>query len=194
MRTEHRTYDNLSIALHWIIGVGILVLAGTELLRHEFPKGTLMREGLKPLHQPLGTVLFALIIFRIAYRLYLGRLALFGKRSVSEVVAVLVHLVLYALMVALPLLGLVYVFGKDRAIDFGLFSIAIPLKSHIGVIARDAKELHETLGTGILLLAGVHAAAALFHHYVLRDGVMRQMLPVSPPHKSVLQEQQAGTS
>lgn len=48
MRTSPRTYDTVSILLHWTVGIGILLLAGTELLRHEFPKGHLIREGLNP--------------------------------------------------------------------------------------------------------------------------------------------------
>ncbi|WP_342587451.1 cytochrome b/b6 domain-containing protein [Manganibacter manganicus] len=38
-------------------------------------------------------------------------------------------------------------------------------------------EIHTTLGNVILWLAGLHAAAALFHHYYLRDGILKSMLP-----------------
>jgi len=38
-------------------------------------------------------------------------------------------------------------------------------------------KLHETVANAILLVAALHAAAALFHHYVLRDSTLRHMLP-----------------
>lgn len=88
-----------------------------------------------------------------------------------------VHAALYVLMLGVPLLGLAYVLGSDKAIDFGLFKLAVPLKAYIGSFARDAREVHEALGIGIQVLAGVHAAAALGHHYLLRDGVLQRMMP-----------------
>ena len=177
MSTDRKTYDATTIAFHWIIGIGIILLAGTELIRHEFPKGSFVREGLKPLHQPLGTILFGLILLRIAYRV-LVRVRVFDtKPGLSERAASAMHVLLYALMILMPLLGLVSVLGRDRPIDFGLFSLVVPLKAYIGGLAREAREVHEFLGVSILVIAGLHAAAALFHHYVLGDGVLRQMLP-----------------
>lgn len=172
-----KRYDSTTIALHWAIGIGIVLLAGMELMRGEFPKGSFMREGLKPLHQPLGTLLFGLILVRIFYRFYSGGTGIESEGRLARMAAGAMHVALYGLMVILPLLGFVAVFGRDRAIDFGLFTLALPLKDQLGGLARGAKEVHETLGVAILVLAGVHAAAALFHHYVLRDGVLRQMLP-----------------
>ena len=44
-------------------------------------------------------------------------------------------------------------------------------------LRRSTAELHETLATALLILAGLHALVALAHHYILRDGVLRRMLP-----------------
>lgn len=171
-----RRYDNLMVILHWVIAVGIVALAGIELMRHEFPKGSLMREGLKPIHQPLGTLLFALILVRVSWRVTFARLPdVHSGRVWSIIAAGLVHLALYGAMLALPLLGLIYVFGSGKSVDFGLFTLALPLKEVFGSYAKSARSLHETLGVGILLLSFLHAAAALFHHYVLKDGLLDRM-------------------
>lgn len=177
MITNQSTYDRISVVLHWVVGLGIILLAGTELFRHEFPKGHFIREGLKPIHQPLGTILFGLILVRIMWRLTLAKVP-GGSHTggFAGFVAGLVHVVLYAMMIGLPLAGLVYVFGSDKGVDFfGLYTLAVPLKAVIGDFAKSARELHETLGVGILVLAGVHAVAALGHHYLLKDGVLARM-------------------
>lgn len=179
MNEPTKKYDNVTIALHWIIGFGIIALAATELFRHEFPKGHFIREGLKPIHQPLGTLLFALILARVAYRMFAARVAPDHKTGAGAVAAKIVHLALYGLMLATPLLGLVYVFGSDKVVDFGAFQLALPLKASLGNFAKTARELHEGLAITILGLAGLHAAAALVHHYVLKDGVLSRMRPTS---------------
>ena len=100
----------------------------------------------------------------------------------STLAAKAVHFALYALMITLPVLGLVYVFGNDKGVDFGIFKIALPLKDVLGGYAKSARWWHETLGIGILLLALLHAIAALGHHYLLKDGTARTGcgLPDSP--------------
>jgi cytochrome b561 len=176
MQKRESKYDNVTVLLHWAIGIGIIAIGILEITRHEFPKGTLMREGLKPLHQPAGTVLFALILVRILWRTTFGTTVAAAKRmDFSAYAAKLTHLALYAMMVALPLLGMLSVFGRGKPIDFGLFQIVMPLGDVIGAYSGVLKSAHETLGYGILLLAFVHAAAALGHHYVLKDGVLARM-------------------
>ncbi|MEQ1694482.1 MAG: cytochrome b [Hyphomicrobiaceae bacterium] len=177
MIANQSTYDRMSVVLHWVVGLGIILLAGTELLRHEFPKGHFIREGLKSIHQPLGTILFGLILVRVTWRLMLAKVpgGAQGGR-LAGLAASAVHVLLYAVMIALPLAGLVYVFGSDKSVDFfGLYTLAVPLKAVFGGVAKSAREIHEALGVGILLLAGVHAVAALGHHYLLKDGVLARM-------------------
>jgi len=176
MQKRASKYDNVTVLLHWAIGIGIIAIGILEITRHELPKGTLIRDGLKSLHQPAGTVLFALILVRIMWRTTFGTTVAAAKRmDFSAYAAKLTHLALYAMMVALPLLGMLSVFARGKPIDFGLFQIVMPLGDVIGAYSGLMKSAHEALGYGILLLAFVHAAAALGHHYVLKDGVLARM-------------------
>ncbi len=175
-KTSRSHYDTVTILLHWTIGVGIIALGLLELLRHEFPKGTFVREGLKTLHQPAGTTLFALILIRIAWRATFATPPVAAAtKGIAALAAKAVHLALYALMVALPLLGMLSVFAAGKSIDFGLFQIAAPLAGGIGVSPTLLKSMHEALALAILGLAFAHAAAALGHHYVLGDDVLTRM-------------------
>ena len=175
MDTKDR-YDSVSIALHWIIAVGIVVLAGFELFRQEFPKGHVIREGLKAIHQPAGTVLMLLVLVRSAWSLTFQRKPAAANQSVMQKwLATFVHVTLHALTAAIPLVGLIAVFAAGKSIDFGLFQMALPLKDVLGAFAKDLRGLHETMAISVLALAGLHALAALFHHYVIGDGVLRSM-------------------
>lgn len=183
MQKRASKYDNVTVLLHWAIGIGIIAIGILEITRHEFPKGTLIREGLKPLHQSAGTVLFALILVRIMWRTTFGTTVAAAKRmDFSAYAAKLTHLALYVMMVTLPLLGMLSVFARGKSIDFGLFQIVMPLGNVIGAYSGLLKSAHETLGYGILLLAFVHAAAALGHHYLLKDDVLKRMR-FTPAHR-----------
>ena len=174
---DRQTYDRTSVVLHWVIGFGIILLAGLELFRGEYPKGHFIREGLKPIHQPLGTILFVLILGRVMWRLLLAKLPTGDTGGgFAAFAAKALHVVLYALMIVLPLAGLMYVFGSNAGVDFfGLFTVAVPLKAAIGEYTKSIRWVHETLGVTILVLAGVHAVAALGHHCLLKDGVLARM-------------------
>jgi cytochrome b561 len=87
------------------------------------------------------------------------------------------HVALYLLMIALPLIGWIMLSADGKVIPF--FGVHLPpLVAADENLAGQLEELHETLGTLGYWLIGLHATAALFHHYVLGDKTLRRMLPV----------------
>lgn len=179
MSSTSDRYDRLTIALHWTIGIGIILIAAAELIRGEFPKGSAMREGLKAIHNPAGTVVFVLVLLRIAWRFAdqrpHGRP---GAARWEAMAARAMHMAMYVMMIAIPLLGILFTFARGRSIDFGPFQVALPLQNVIPKAAMKVmRELHEFTGTAVLGLALVHALAALWHHYLRKDGVLLRMLP-----------------
>ena len=179
MPTTATRYNNVAIALHWVIGIGIIAIAAAELLRGELPRGNAVREGLKFLHNPAGTVIFALVLARIVWRLLSSAPGMpVDMRPWERLAANLTHLALYAMMIAIPLLGILFTLARGRPIDFGVFQIAYPLNHIIGATTmKGMKAAHEWLGQAVLGLAFIHTAAALWHHYVRRDDVLTRMLP-----------------
>jgi len=90
--------------------------------------------------------------------------------------AKLMHVALYALMIGMPIMGWLALSAEGRVVSF--FGMHLPqLVNESKSVADWAKELHETGGTIGYFLIGLHAAAALFHHYVVRDNTLRRMLP-----------------
>jgi cytochrome b561 len=91
------------------------------------------------------------------------------------------HVALYAWMVAMPLLGWLTISAEGKMVSF--FGLELPqLISASESVADWTQELHEGGGTVGYFLIGLHAAAALFHHYVVRDNTLRRMLPRAPAH------------
>ena len=84
---------------------------------------------------------------------------------------------LYLLLFALPLTAISGAWLEAHPLTLlGGVAIPSPLTESHALGARIA-EVHGWLGDAIMWLAGVHACAALFHQYVLKDGVLRAMLP-----------------
>ena len=176
MRKDQARYDTVSIVLHWSVGISIIAIAAIELLRGEiFPKGSYFREALKALHDPAGTVVFALVMLRLLWRPAMPE----SMRNWEKGAARLTHYTLYAMMLAIPLTGIAYTLARGRPIDFGLFQIVYPL-DHLfdRSAARTLKSVHEFLGQAVLALAFLHAAAALWHHHIRKDDVLTRMLPI----------------
>ncbi len=170
-------YGSLSIAMHWLMLLLLVAVYTAIEVREFYPKGSDPREALKQWHFMLGLSVFVLIWLRLALRLWgptpriRPAVGIWQHRA-----AVFMHVALYLFMVVMPLLGWVVLSAKGRVIPF--FGLELP--ALIGPdkgLADQLEELHGTIGTAGYYLIGLHAVAALFHHYILRDNTLRRMLP-----------------
>lgn len=170
-------YAELRVGLHWLMLLLLAAVFATMELRGYFPKGSATREAVKTWHYLLGLSAWLLA----AARLLLALLATAAPITPppprwQRIAAHAMHGALYAFMLGMPLLGWATLSAQGSPIL--LFGIHLP--SLIGAdsaLVETLEELHET-GAGIgYVLIGLHAAAALYHHYVLRDNTLRRMLP-----------------
>lgn len=170
-------YSLPSIILHWLTVLLIAAAYATIELREFFPRGGDVREALKAWHYAIGLSIFFLVWLRLLLRLMLPSPD--GTRTRprwQSLASGFVHLALYALMIAMPLLGWLTLSAEgDPVVWLGLE--LPPLAGPDEALAERAEELHEAIGKVGYFLIGVHAAAALLHHYLLRDGVLARMLP-----------------
>ena len=168
--TIQARYDATARFFHWTMAGLITVVFAISFAFDEVPKAA--EYVLLQLHMIAGLLILALYAARLAWRIS-------HRPPVGPLMtraAGLGHLVLYALMLAVPLIGLAVIFLRGRGIDFGMFTILSPLATN-RPSARLAKELHELLAWGLMLLAAGHAAVAVWHHKVRRDGVLLRMMP-----------------
>ncbi len=175
-KTGVASYGRLSIGLHWLMLLLIAAVYATIELRVNFAKGSEPRELLKHWHFMLGMAVFALVWLRLLARwLHPAPKAVPGA-GWEQALAKLMHLALYALMIGLPLLGWLTLSAAGKPIPF--FGLELPALIDANKdLAGQLKELHETLAVAGYWLIGLHAAAALFHQYVRRDGTLQRMLP-----------------
>lgn len=168
-------YDNATVAFHWLTALLVVVLFVMAQVWEAMPSGTPMRKSLQHLHVSLGLLLTALLVLRVAWRATRGRRLPPASRGPMQLAAKGVHYALYLLLAAQIVLGFLFRWAQGEPFTFfGWFAVP-PLVS----LTRDQRhffgDIHNLLAWVIIVLAAVHALAALFHHYVLRDGVLRRM-------------------
>jgi cytochrome b561 len=176
MNQNSASYGRLSIGLHWLMVLLIAAVYATIELKGNFPKGSEPRELLKHWHFMLGLSVFALVWLRILARwLHPAPKALAGA-AWEHGLAKLMHLALYGLMIGMPLLGWLLLSAEGKPIPF--FGLQLPaLMGENHAWAERFEELHEAVGQAGYWLIGLHAVAALGHHYVRHDGTLQRMLP-----------------
>ena len=190
-------YTKTAKVLHWLIAVGIFVMFGIGWFMADLPKEVPKQkafdvfdlgiytwqsaEAISPrnfyfnLHKSVGVTIFALIIIRVLWRLSHKPPALLASyKEFERKLAKGTHYLLYLLMVALPLSGLIMViYGKYGVKWFGI-DLFGGLDSKP---MRDAfKEVHEIIGLIILAVLALHVLGALKHKFIDKDETLSRML------------------
>jgi cytochrome b561 len=150
--------------------------AGHEKAAH--PAAALQQLALLARHKSIGLTIFALAVLRLLWRWYSPPPPFPAAMPRWQVNAArFTHYAFYALLFLLPISGLVMSAASNYPVSyFGLFTIP-------NVVAPDEtlkhimKERHEMLFDILVAVAVVHVVAALKHHFVDRDDVLRRMLP-----------------
>ncbi len=182
-------YDPASIVLHWTTAALVLLLWGIGQVIDFFPRGT-PRVTARSVHLLLGVVLAVVLVSRVVWRLRLGRRLPMATPGVMGYAAVIVHYGLYVLVAAAVVFGMLNTWVRGDSI-FGLFSI--PKLAPGNTDLRDTiGELHEVTANAVLIVAGLHAAAAMFHQYALHDAVLSRMLPVRQSKADALAKRRPG--
>ncbi|MBB3772235.1 cytochrome b561 [Angulomicrobium tetraedrale] len=165
-------------ALHWLTVVAILIVYGVTYTEPLFERGSLGRTLVWWTHISVGLLVLAFVVLRVVFRA-VGPVPP-PSAALSRPVhlaSVAVHVLLYALLVVTPLVGIYLAFLRGNEVSFfSLFTIASPIPVD-RTAARQVQEIHEWLANGLVLLALVHALAAFAHHFLLKDDVLRRMLP-----------------
>ena len=175
-------YDRGAICFHWLMAVLIVVVGVLGLLHDSWPKGT--QSFWINVHALLGLAVWALLMVRFWWRSThappplppeAGELA----RRLSRPV----HLLMYALLFVIPILGIVTFIWHGRAFDFGLFKVDFGVRKDPAIF-HPTEDIHGYLAYALFTVAGLHALAALWHHLVRRDGMLSRMWPMSAARDS----------
>jgi cytochrome b561 len=169
-------YGWVSVSLHWLMLILIVAAYATMEFKSIFPKGSASRQAMTDWHYMLGLSVFALVWLRLITRVAGSDPAIepplppWQSRSRTAM-----HCALYVLMIGIPLLGLMTLNAKGTPVALLGYDFPV-LIGKSQVAAKGLKEVHEILARAGYLLIGLHAIAALLHHYVRRDNTLRRML------------------
>lgn len=191
-------YTKTAIILHWLIALGIFAMFGIGWYMADLPK-----EGAKQLaydifdwgiytwqlseeasprtfyfnlHKSIGVTLFALIVIRVLWRLTHKPPALLASyKAIERKIATGAHHLLYLVMIALPLSGVIMAINSKYGIKwFGISFIS-------GTDNKPARdfwvEVHEVIGVILLVIVIVHILGALKHKFIDKDETLSRMLP-----------------
>ena len=166
------TYDNTTIRIHWASAFLIAALWALGQTADWFPRGPL-RGAAWSTHFTLGAILLALYVVRIAWRFTGGRrLPGLGSGAMIKLAAA-GQGVLYLLIALVLVLGVGNLFAHGSDV-WGVFAFPkMDDKTTRAIIA----EGHELSANALLILALGHAAFAIAHQYVWRDGALARMAP-----------------
>ncbi|MGD9816287.1 MAG: cytochrome b/b6 domain-containing protein [Hyphomonadaceae bacterium] len=205
MSAQAQRYTAVAIVLHWAIAFAILLLIPLGFWMHEAAEHGAVSDNVfraYQLHKSIGLTVLALSIARLAWRLINPPPPMPAHMPGWErFVAKATHWAFYALMLALPLSGWLYVSAGWSIHDeqplvvttryFDLFRVpalfGLPQASE-GVRAAAAEAAftaHWVLAYAMIALAALHVLAALKHHLFDRDEVLAHMIPgLRAPHAS----------
>ena len=170
-------YTTFAIALHWLMGLLILTSFGLGLYMVDL---TLSPTKLRLFswHKWAGVTIFSLALIRCLWRLSHTAPPLpanlpHWQRTVAEVS----HYSLYALMIVIPLSGWLMSSAKGfQTVYFGVIPLPDLLDKN-KELGEALTLVHKFLNYTMIGIVIAHAAAALKHHFVDKDDILRRMLP-----------------
>lgn len=178
MQSEVERYDGVAIFLHW--GIALLILSNIAIawslggFDHDSP----IQLKLLTIHKSIGTTILVLAAFRLTWRLIhkappLPASVPLWQRRIAEIS----HWALYLVLFVMPLSGLVDAAAFGQPVHY-FFLFALPtVIAHNEPLGHAAFAVHKITALLLYLLLFTHAGAALHHHFLRKDDVLRRMLP-----------------
>jgi cytochrome b561 len=173
-------YNNVAMALHWVVAVLVLVMIGLGVYMVDIPRGTPDRSFFYNLHKSIGLTTGIIVLLRLWWRWKNPPPLLPAAMPAWQVTASHIsHRLLYACLIVMPIVGFsASQFTKWGVTYFGMFKIP-PLAYEDKEIYNFLQGVHEITAYLLTALLIVHVLAALQHLLVKKDGIFQRMLPGS---------------
>lgn len=179
MPHTHSTYTTTAKALHWLVGLLMMVVFALGFYMADLPFSPAKLQYYS-WHKWAGITVLVLAVVRLAWRLTHQPPALPAQMPLwQQWLAHAGHAVLYGMMLAIPLSGWLMSSAKGfQTVWFGV----LPLPDLVAADAELGKTLatlHAWLNWGFVAVLASHIGAALKHHFIDRDDILTRMLPHS---------------
>lgn len=180
LRNTPGRWGALSQTLHWLIVALIITQVTLASMAADLPLGP-RKIKLLATHKSIGITILALVCVRVLWRWSNPTPVLPETlKPYERTAARATHGLLYALLFALPLSGWMMSSARGFPVSyFGFFTLP-DLVPKSRPLYEMLLTTHGVLAAILIALAGLHALAALRHHFWLKDDVLRRMLPAAP--------------
>ena len=180
LRNTRQRYGWMSISLHWLVAFTVIGLFALGLWMVDLGYYDAWYRKGPDLHRSIGLLLFAVMALRLLWRLLSPSPDTLPTHQRWEVLlAHLAHWALYALLFVAMVSGYLISSADGSAVSvFGWFSVP-SVTGHRSGLEEIAGDIHEIAVWSIIVLASLHALAALKHHFLDRDDTLRRMLGLS---------------
>lgn len=174
--TDRLHYGTVAKIFHWLIVALLLV---------QYPLGWLMPDvhrGMTPgagmtFHISIGITILTLIVLRFAWRLMHPVAPESSLPPWQRVTSEATHWLLYLLVLATTITGWLFASFRGWSVRF-FYLVRMPMLASDNAAAGKAIDgLHQVMEWTLLVVIGIHVAAALIHLFIYRDRVMQRMLP-----------------
>ena len=162
---------------HWLTAALVLTSLPIGLLMANLDLGGPVEDPMYHIHRSIGAVVLLLTVMRLIYRLGHPAPPLPAdmpqwQRSAAR----FTHWALYVLLIAQPIAGWIATSAyRAPILFFWLFELP-PIWKEDRPFSEAMFIFHRSMGVFIAALITVHIAAALYHHFVLKDGVLKRMV------------------
>lgn len=193
MKNTHQGYGLVAILLHWIVALGFLAAYMAVYYRHWFTEDKTPENWTAlQLHLSFGVTIAVFVVLRVIWRLMNTQPDEVPGTRMEHAAARGMHWLLYAFMIIMPITGYMgcsvateyFSFGEiPKFSDTALFKTLVA--DGLGMTFEEFEVpvdfIHKTSGAYLVwVLVLIHAGAALYHHYVRKDAVLKRMMhPVS---------------
>jgi cytochrome b561 len=172
--TQGLRHARTTIVLHWMTALLVVALWTIGQTIDFAPKGA-VRVDYRSIHMTLGATLGAVLIVRLVWRTTRGGMLPALQQGMILMVARATHWLLYALLLLTVTLGVLNVWAQGDSV----YNLVTVPQLHPGdrLFVHRIGDWHALAANAVLIIAGLHSTAALFHHFILRDATLRRMLP-----------------
>jgi cytochrome b561 len=186
MRITAQRYTTVAIILHWLIAAAIITMLGIGLTMMHAPISMATKFRLIQLHKSIGITILGLVILRVLWRLTHKPPPLPAEiPPLERTAAEGTHYLLYVFMIGLPLTGWAMVSSSPINIPTMLYGVVRwPHMSFLETLPNKAavsgvfNAIHTYGAWTLIVVFGIHALAALRHHFLIHDDVLWRMLPL----------------
>jgi len=175
LRNTPTSFGSLARSLHWGMAALIIVSLALIELTDLAPKGSALRAGMRSWHAQIGLVVLALVWFRLFWKVTNAEPAIVPPPEPWQVRAAhAVEWMFYALMIVQPVLGIVMMQADGKVVSLLGFAFPVFVAAD-RTWAHQLEDVHAWIGNVMMLLIGIHIAAALWHHHVRHDNALARM-------------------